>query len=785
MPRQIVFPAIAVMFFVSGFSALTLQTSWNTILSQSIGIDYFSTVVIISIFMLGLGLGGLLGGKLTRHYKRSIWLFFGAEATVSLFAIFSDTLIRSSQHIVLSVAGGDVGFYSLSINFAVYFLLLIGPVVLMGISLPIVVHFFRDRLSAGQASGVLYGVNILGAAIGCFITGFFLIGLYGLQNTIMIAAALNLLTILIVASVYRYSDPTPLAVDEHETSAKPFAASIIGFMFLLGFASLAYQILYFRVFVYYFGATTYVFPLILSAYLFHLGVGNFAAAQLLKRGKTARQILMVATLGALITTPFLFAAPTVFGVVAEWLQLNFRLSMLITTAVTMPKLVTTCLVAGLTLLPIMFLSMIFPVAIHVVTKQKTHLGRNVGSLYLYMTLGNFVGTLVTGIVLLMLFGTVNTALFLMGLTLLLPVFAERAGILTKKKAGHISSFSTLQIGSLIIIASYFLLMNSSFYNHITYKGKTPSFYQEELEGTAFIYDSYAKLDDGSTIYNGSRIQIGSEPATSFYGLDKNLPIWPMDAAVSILEREPERFLLIGIGTGDKALAIHKLYPDAKIVIVELLDVVIEQMQKRGSPFTKEMLKEADIYIMDGARFILSKQHDETIEPFDIIQIGVFHITSAGAGNLFTREFLEGLKPFLKEGGVVSTNAYVNSVKSGLDVFESTYLFGRGDGFNDVVYTNRPHKTPQEVKSDYLATRASMLHRVEALGLQDAFNTSIGVTKLLLTNDDIASEIRSFKPQTNDHVISGHFLVNKTAFMEVSSDPRLWPKFDKTITLITE
>ncbi|GAH72099.1 unnamed protein product, partial [marine sediment metagenome] len=44
----------------------------------------------------------------------------------------------------------------------------------------------------GQKVGTLYSVNNLGAAFGCFLTGFFLVRLIGLTNSIYLAAAINI-----------------------------------------------------------------------------------------------------------------------------------------------------------------------------------------------------------------------------------------------------------------------------------------------------------------------------------------------------------------------------------------------------------------------------------------------------------------------------------------------------------------------------------------------------------------------------------------------------------------
>ena len=65
---------------------------------------------------------------------------------------------------------------------------------LMGGTLAILIrHLIRSGVDlGGPRIGILYGVNTLGAAAGCFLTDFALVPSYGLRATQMIAVAMNL-----------------------------------------------------------------------------------------------------------------------------------------------------------------------------------------------------------------------------------------------------------------------------------------------------------------------------------------------------------------------------------------------------------------------------------------------------------------------------------------------------------------------------------------------------------------------------------------------------------------
>ena len=52
---------IALTFFASGCAALVYQVVWQRYLFTGLGVDIDSVTLIVSSFMLGIGIGGALG----------------------------------------------------------------------------------------------------------------------------------------------------------------------------------------------------------------------------------------------------------------------------------------------------------------------------------------------------------------------------------------------------------------------------------------------------------------------------------------------------------------------------------------------------------------------------------------------------------------------------------------------------------------------------------------------------------------------------------------------------
>jgi predicted MFS family arabinose efflux permease len=86
------------LFFFSGMPALIYQIVWQRVLFAIYGVNAESVAVIVSAFMLGLGLGSLAGGRLSSRFPRHGILIFGlAELGIALFDTVALTVIFSSK----------------------------------------------------------------------------------------------------------------------------------------------------------------------------------------------------------------------------------------------------------------------------------------------------------------------------------------------------------------------------------------------------------------------------------------------------------------------------------------------------------------------------------------------------------------------------------------------------------------------------------------------------------------------------------------------------------------
>lgn len=190
---------VYLIFVLSGFAALLYQVVWQRALFAIYGINIEAVTVIVTAFMLGLGIGSLAGGAVSKHPKRPALLIFSlVELGIGLYGFGSLALFRWVGSFTLGIPTLLTGL--------VTFLLVLVPTMLMGGTLPLLVaHAVRLSGNVGRSVGVLYFVNTLGLALASLAAVFFLLGRLGQARTVALAACLNLVVSLLAWVKYARS----------------------------------------------------------------------------------------------------------------------------------------------------------------------------------------------------------------------------------------------------------------------------------------------------------------------------------------------------------------------------------------------------------------------------------------------------------------------------------------------------------------------------------------------------------------------------------------------------
>ena len=181
-------------YALSGMAAMIYQVAWTRALILSLGTTLYVLSLILTAYIAGLALGALVITLLVDRIKR-LWLWIGvfelgigisAWLVVPLFARLPIWMILAHHPRSYS--------HWLAIEFLIGLGLIFLPTFLMGMLLPLVVRLYAQlRGGVVVAVGEVYAWNTMGAILGSFICGFFLISWLGVRNSLSLASILSLL----------------------------------------------------------------------------------------------------------------------------------------------------------------------------------------------------------------------------------------------------------------------------------------------------------------------------------------------------------------------------------------------------------------------------------------------------------------------------------------------------------------------------------------------------------------------------------------------------------------
>jgi spermidine synthase len=191
-PTALLLPAFA----LSGFFSLGYEVLWTRAIAFFIGNTAYAFSAMLTTFLFGLGLGGVLVARFADRLKRlwfglglvQILIGLGALASIVIFAKFTypDHFDNSSATPV---------WFKFMYSFLVMFL----PTVLMGLLLPLAAKILvRSTATTGRSVGSLYALNTLGCMAGAAVAGFALVPLMGIQKSIVLLCGLQVLLGLVL-----------------------------------------------------------------------------------------------------------------------------------------------------------------------------------------------------------------------------------------------------------------------------------------------------------------------------------------------------------------------------------------------------------------------------------------------------------------------------------------------------------------------------------------------------------------------------------------------------------
>jgi spermidine synthase len=285
--------ALGVGLLASGASALINQVVWQAALKRYLGgSEALSSMVVVLVFMGGLGLGSLVAGRLVPRLGQPLAVLGGLElvlGAVNLMIRFLVTVDPSVSIFRAQALGVSLGIPLLALYAGGAVLVLGVPCTLMGATLPVASEACQRQLGArdSRVLGLLFAVNTLGSVAGALVASGSLIPQHGYRASMLFAAGLSLASgaVLFCAALVVKPLPAQRATTESPGGrvgpTAPVGPVSAGWLALgLGFCSLAYEMHLFRALALRHEPLPFTFAAVITGFLLYWSVGAALASRL-------------------------------------------------------------------------------------------------------------------------------------------------------------------------------------------------------------------------------------------------------------------------------------------------------------------------------------------------------------------------------------------------------------------------------------------------------------------------------------------------------------------------
>lgn len=597
---------VCALVLLSGFAALSWEIIWQLKSSLSLGVSALGTAITLATTMGGMALGSVSAARFLSASRSPPPLRFyaGLEVLVGLSGLALAPGFALVERLDVQV------YQSLPVASPIFLASAIAmvlgiPSAALGATIPVyglIASRFRTSLS------MLYGLNTLGAALGCLGLAFLAIPQLGVQTSIYVISAINFAVALGawgLDSSTEQKKPRSAVAD-----CEPVQGWELGVALLTGFATFCLEVAWFRALRAAFQTTTTTFAILLTAVLLSLTVGSHLARRRLPLGR----LLSGAGIAILLATPLIERFDSLEQPGQYWLLL-------------VQWLVCCLAVLGP---PMAMLGAALPSLLDLRPGLS-----NWSRLYTANTMGAVLGSLSAGWLLLPQLGFVATA-WLVGVLVGLIGLALGRRWSSAEAVGLLAALAVAWATRSGIGSSRVICHSIRDYRILRY-----------LEGPDSSVAVVEGLDSTSAGAEISRqLVIDGFVATS-NGKSGHYMAW-MGRVPMLLNANPKRALVICFGTGQTVNAVRQEGPEW-VDVVDINSRVFE-CAPLFSSVNQNVLDDPRVHatVMDGRSWMR-----RTRARYDIITLEPMPPRQAGVNSLYSREFYQLAAARLNPGGVVA------------------------------------------------------------------------------------------------------------------------------------
>lgn len=774
---------VGVCFFLSGFAGLLYETVWLRQFAAIFGTSEAALGAILASYMGGLALGAWLAARWGHRIKRPVLAYGLLELGVAGGALLVPFGLHAADAIRIAICGGQPelpaasGALEVCLDSALAFVLILIPTACMGATLPLLARHAEgsgngDR-SDVSAIGLLYGINTLGAVLGTLTTAFFILPTAGLQGTVFVGAAVNLLVfgvafwlerkatavgsasfvvVVPIAEQLSGEQPKIASIDKPTSEAGLFSRGRSGLRWLpaavalASAASFTYEVLWTRLLGQVLGGSLHSFATMLAAFLTGIAIGSCWASRLIAQGRSAVRCFAIAQLVTVLATVVAFSGVDLVSLASTWIGAGLSGGFLANVGLCLVVLLPSTIAIGMSL----------PLAIQISTNREStnresteqggQLAGTTGRLYAASTLGAIVGSLFAGRLLLPELGFHGTIAVGVAANLLVVIWS----LLLERPVRKSVSLQFLAGSIAVPVVAVVLLCTCGpdlILRHLPLNNTAMT---SEIEYSAIGASStvmVTRTPGGYRLLTNGLPEAEIAPRGAIIG-DEAGARWLTTLPV-LARPDAKSMLIIGFGGGSAVNGVPETVEN--IDTIELEPRVVDAVRTLSGLRESDPLSDPRLNIVfNDARGAMSL----TAKTYDAIVSQPSHPWSAGASHLYTREFMQLVRSRLSEDGVflqwmnshyVDRDLLRSLGATMLDSFENVRVYQPHSGLLLFLASQSPLNVEQQIVETGMPLRRG-LRSMRWLGLNTVYDVA---ATLAAEHEDLEAFCKGALPLTDN------------------------------------
>lgn len=710
---------IVASFILSGISALIYEIIWSRMLGLVFGASIYGQSITLALYMGGLSIGSKIIADCVHKYNNPAILYGYLELITAIFGFCSIFLLPVLEYFEINNV-----YLDLIIKIIICAIFILPPTIAMGGTFSVLFKTLAlinpNQFKPIKTISNLYTVNTIGALIGIAISNYFLIPEIGMNKSLIIAGIFNVTIFILFFIFYKNFNFLKLTNENNNKIETPHGllrgmnvrkiasrlcllpnlTTIFGecdlriqinkkvliALGISGFITMLYEISWARALYFSFGSSTFTFSLIIFAFIFGLSLGSFWVRNLDLLDNNKKTIFY-----------WDLQSKTIFGAsVFIFLALRFPLIsddiFKYCNGVFWKIHLIEIIISILIISPAaFFIGGTFPILIGMLSKDNNNYEKLVGIAYSVNTLGSIIGSIITGFVLIPIFGPFEIIYIAVGLHLFC-IFLTNNNFIKKYLFNNF----------LIIFLSIIFLM-VQFGNYKTIDLFT-GFYANVYNNTEIIYPKFFKSTNLNlnTNFKNSKPELifskhgaicsvaviennfntrlvinGKTDASVGNFSNSDMPTQSMLAILPLLYSNPVNGLVIGFGSGVTSGILSKYTKNLDCIEIEK-SVIDASKYFKNYNFDVVNKKNVNIKICDARKYIR-----KYIGKYDFISAEPSNIWVSGVAHLFTKEYFRDCYNILNNNGVmvqwlhiykISLNDFKIAIKTFSTIFNNYVIF---------------------------------------------------------------------------------------------------------------